>query len=171
MIPFAWGEYLFRPPQGYQLMRDIKFVFVLFISLLWHANAAANTDRLDNLAACAGVVIGNGAIDFFIGDESAFDSAANIAYTAYLSEVFSGQYEQSDLLIADQILGGNLDKVIAAYNSDTFDSELYEEIVGCYRMLSEQLLDGAIIIIENQDTWQDLKETSIATIKRFLRAG
>lgn len=152
-------------------MRKIKFAFLVLVPLFWNLTAVANTNRIDDLAACAGVVIGNGAIDFFMGDEGSFDSAANIAYTAYLSEVFSGKYDQSDLKIADQILGSNLDKVIAAYNSETFDSELYEEIVGCYRNLSEQLLIGAEIIIENQDKWQEIKNTSIDTIKRFLRAG
>lgn len=156
---------------GYEPMRHLKFVFIILLPLFWHSNAAADTDRLDDLAACAGVVIGNGAVDFFLGDEASFDSAANIAYTAYLSEVFSGHYEASDLQIADQILGSNLDKVIAAYNSDTFDSTLYEEVVGCYRMLSEQLLISAETITENQDTWRDIKNTSIETIKRFLRAG
>ena len=152
-------------------MRKIKFVFLIFIPLFWNSTAFANTNRVDDLAACAGIVIGNSAIDFFMGDEESFDSAANIAYTAYLSEIFSSQYEHRDLQIADQILGSNVDKVIAAYNSETFDSELYEEIVGCYRKLSEQLLTRAENIIENQDKWQDIKNTSINTIKRFLRAG
>ena len=152
-------------------MRKIKLLFFILIPLLWNSAATANTNKVDDLAACAGVVIGNGAIDFFMGDEESFDNAANIAYTAYLSEIFSNQYEQSDLQIADQILGSNVDKVIAAYNSETFDSELYEEIVGCYRKLSGQLLTGAEIIIENQDKWQEIKNTSIDTIKRFLRAG
>ena len=139
-------------------MRKTKFLFFILIPLLWNSATSANTNKIDDLAACAGIVIGNGAIDFFIGDEESFDSAANIAYTAYLSEVFSNQYEQSDLLIADQILGSNVDKVIAAYNSETFDSELYEEIVGCYRKLSEQLLASANIINENQDQWREIKK-------------
>ena len=152
-------------------MRKMTFILCILFPLFWQATAKADTNRLDDLAACAGVVIGNGAIDYYMGDEDAFNSAAQIAYTAYLSEVFSGQYQQSDLQIADQILGSNLDKVIAAYNSETFDSALYEELVGCYRKLSEQLLAGATIILENQDDWRDLKNTSIETIKRFLRAG
>ena len=73
--------------------------------------AKAQTEKLDNLAA-AGVVIGNGAVDFYLGDEQSFDVAANIAYSAYLSEVFSGGYQQNDLQVADQILGGNADKII-----------------------------------------------------------
>ena len=64
-------------------MRKIKFVFLIFIPLFWNSTAFANTNRVDDLAACAGIVIGNSAIDFFMGDEESFDSAANIAYTAY----------------------------------------------------------------------------------------
>ena len=63
-------------------MRKIKFVFLIFIPLFWNSTAFANTNRVDDLAACAGIVIGNSAIDFFMGDEESFDSAANIAYTA-----------------------------------------------------------------------------------------
>lgn len=106
-----------------------------------------------------------------MGDEAAFDKAADIAYSAYLSEVFVGQFAQNDIQIADQILASNLDKVIAAYNSDTFDSEMYEEIVGCYRALSIQLLEAAQVIIDNQEAWNEVKSVSIKTIKRVLSAG
>ena len=82
-------------------------------ALVWVPNAMAD-NKIDNIAACAGVVIGNGAIDYFIGDEASFDDASNIAYTAYLSEVFANQYAQTDIQIADQILAGNVDKVIVA---------------------------------------------------------
>ena len=37
--------------------------------LLLSSFASAQTEKLDNLAACAGVVIGNGAVDFYLGDE------------------------------------------------------------------------------------------------------
>ena len=65
-------------------------------------------------------------------------------------QYFTGQAAQNDIQIADQILASNLDKVIAAYNSETFDTEMYEEVVGCYRALSLQLLKAAQVIIDNQ---------------------
>ena len=75
-------------------MRIITSVISIFIALLFLGSfAKAQTEKLDNLAACAGVVIGNGAVDFYLGDEQSFDVAANIAYSAYLSEVFSGGYQ------------------------------------------------------------------------------
>ena len=148
----------------------MPFLILSWFCFCW-APANAETNKLDNTAACAGVVMGNGAIDFFMGDEAAFDGAADIAYSAYLSAVFSGQATQDDIQIADQILASNMDKVIAAYNSETFDTEMYEEIVGCYRALSLQLLKAANVIIDNQAKWSEIKSTSIKTIKRLLSAG
>ena len=153
-------------------MKIIKLsITIFFILSFLNSIAKAQTERLDNLAACAGVVIGNGAVDFYLGDEQSFDVAANIAYSAYLSEVFSRGYQQNDLQVADQILAGNVDKIIGAHNSESFTSDVYEEVVGCYRALAKQLMEGAETIIDNQSKWNDFKNTSIETLKRMLRAG
>ena len=153
------------------MMRSILISAAVLLAITSATLARANTDKLDNIAACAGVVLGNGAVDFYLGDEASFDAAAEVAYSAYLSEVLSGSFSQSDLQIADQILGGNLDKVINAYNSDNFDSEIYEEVVGCYRQLATQILENIDVIDSRKNEWQGLMDTSIQTIKRMLRAG
>ena len=153
-------------------MRKLTSVFTTFLVLLFLSSfVKAQTEKLDNLAACAGVVIGNGAVDFYLGNEQSFDVAANIAYSAYLSEAFSGGYQQNDLQVADQILGGNADKIINAHNTENFTSDVYEEVVGCYRMLARQLMEKAETIINNQSKWNKLKNTSIETLKRVLSAG
>ena len=153
------------------MMRSIFICAAVLLAITSATFARANTDKLDNIAACAGVVLGNGAVDFYLGDEASFDAAAEVAYSAYLSEVLSGSFSQNDLQIADQILGGNLDKVINAYNSDTFDNEVYEEVVGCYRLLATKILEKVDIINKRSDEWQELMNTSVQTIKRMLRAG
>ncbi len=154
-------------------MKIIRSVVITFFLIFFLTSfAKAQTERLDDLAACAGVVLGNGAVDFYLGNEQSFDEAANIAYSAYLSEVFASDgYDQNDLKVADQILGGNLDKIIIAHNNENFTAELYEEVVGCYRSLAKQLLEGATVIINNQSKWKTLKNSSIKTLKRMLRAG
>ena len=69
----------------------------IFLLLFLNSFAKAQTERLDNLAACSGVVLGNGAVDFFSGNEQSFDDAANDCST-YLLEVFAGGgYGQNDL--------------------------------------------------------------------------
>ena len=153
------------------MMRSIFIYAAVLLAITSATLARANTDKLDNIAACAGVVLGNGAVDFYLGDEASFDAAAEVAYSAYLSAVLSGSFSQNDLQIADQILGSNLDKVINAYNSDTFDNEVYEEVVGCYRQLATKILEKVDIINKRSDEWQELMNTSVQSIKRMLRAG
>ncbi len=153
------------------MMRSILISAAVLLAITSTTLARANTDKLDNIAACAGVVLGNGAVDFYLGDEASFDAAAEVAYSAYLSEVLSGKFSKNDIEIADQILGGNLDKIINAYNSDSFDSEVYEEVVGCYRQLGIQILEKIDVIMLSGDEYQDLMDTSVQTLKRMLRAG
>jgi len=52
----------------------------------WRSPASAKTNKLYNIVTCAGVIVGNGAIHFSIGNE-----APEITYSAYLSEVFAGK--------------------------------------------------------------------------------
>ena len=112
-------------------MSEIKSAFTTLLVLLFLSSfAKAQTKKLYNFAACAVVVIKNGAVDFYLDDEQSFDVAANIAYSAYLSEVFLGGYKQNDLLVADQILSGNVDKIINAHNTENFTSDVYEKVVG-----------------------------------------
>ncbi len=153
-------------------MRSILISAAVLLTVTSATLAKADTDKLDNVAACAGVVVGNGAVDFYLGDEASFDAAAKFAYTAYLSELLGGKdHSQSDVEIADQILAGNVDKIINAYNSDSFDNNVYEEVVGCYRQLGTQVLEKIDIIMLNGDEYQEMMNTQIQTIKRMLRAG
>ena len=153
------------------MMRAIVMSTAVVLAINSTTLARANTDKLDNIAACAGVVLGNGAVDFLLGDEASFDAAAKFAYTAYLSEILSGAHTQNNIEIADQILGGNLDKVTSAYNSDSFDNDVYEEVVSCYRQLGIQILEKIDVIMLSGDEYQDLINTSVQTLKRMLRAG
>ena len=153
------------------MMRSIFIGAAVLLTITSATWARANTEKLDNIAACTGVVLGNGAVDFYLGDEASFDAAGEFAYSAYLSELLSGSYAESDVEIADQIMGGNMDKIINAYNSETFDNEVYEEVVGCYRQLGMQILEKIDIIKLNAEEYKELMNTSVQTLKRMLRAG
>ena len=117
-------------------------------------------------------MIGNGSVDFLLGDEASYDAAAEFAYLAYLSELLGGEdHSQDEGEMADQILRNNANKIINAYNNDSFDNEVYEEVVGCYRLLGTQVLERMQTIMMNRDEYQEMIDTSVQTIKRMLRAG
>ena len=153
-------------------MRSILMSAAVVLAITSATLARAATERLDNVAACAGIVIGNGSVDLLLGDEASYDAAAEFAYLAYLSELLGGEdYSQDEGEMADQILRSNANEIINAYNNDSFDNEVYEEVVGCYRHLGTQILERMQTIMMNRDEYQEMIDTSIQTIKRMLRAG
>ena len=153
-------------------MRSILIGAAVLLAITSATVARADTERLDNVAACAGIVIGNGSVDFLLGDEASYDAAAEFAYLAYLAELLGGEdHSQDEGEMADQILRNNANKIINAYNNDSFDNEVYEEVVGCYRLLGTQILERMQTIMMNRDEYQEMIDTSVQTIKRMLRAG
>ena len=146
----------------------------LFISFMIFANLAPNAlanYSIDDVAACAGVIVGNGAVDYMLEDEDSFDHSAQFAYSAYLALILTNSLSQDEIAFADQILGGNVDKVIIAYNNDAFDYDLYEEIIGCYRMLSVVALENAETILEGSGRIQPIIDNQLDNLKRMLSAG
>ncbi len=146
----------------------------LFISFMILANLAPNAlanYSIDDVAACAGVIVGNGAVDYMLEDEDSFDHSAQFAYSAYLALILTNPLSQDEIAFADQILGGNVDKVIIAYNNDAFDYDLYEEIIGCYRMLSVVALENAETILEGSGRIQPIIDNQLDNLKRMLSAG
>ena len=143
------------------------FFAVCFLSFI--PNSEAN--ELDNAAACSGVVLGNASIDFSLGDEASFHEGVSLAITAYLSEVLGSSSAKEDIAIADQILATNTDKIINAANTETFDANVYEEVVKCYRRVAILLLKNQKIIEQNSDKIDLLITQRIKLLKRILSAG
>lgn len=133
--------------------------------------ASSRAEGLDDTAACAGIVIGNGAVDYSNNDEPAFDSAGSIAYAAFLGHIMSGNYSKEDLQLADQILASNVDFVIEAANSGTFSNETYEQVIGCYRALGLLLLEHSDVIAKRAATIKDAEGKAMSRMKRLLNAG
>ena len=126
---------------------------------------------MDQVASCAGVVIGNASVDYILGDKQAFNDALNIAYYSYLPSVMGVtallNSSQEDRQFTETILSSNIDKVIIAYNNDNYDNNLYEEVVGCYRMLGTVLLKPEIQA--DLEMSKDLYDGMIAKTSSKLR--
>ena len=88
-----------------------------------------------------------------------------------MSEVLGSSSAKEDIAIADQILATNTDKIINAANTETFDADVYEEIVKCYRRIASLLLKNRQIIEQNSDKINILITQRIKLLKRILSAG
>ena len=88
-----------------------------------------------------------------------------------MSEVLGNSSANEDIAIADQILATNTDKIINAANTETFDANVYEEVVKCYRRVASLLLKNRKIIEQNSDQIDKLINQRIELLKRILSAG
>ena len=148
----------------------IKLLFFLILNLVINTKIIA-ANELDNVGACAGVVIGNASVDFSLGDQKGFDDGIKLGITAYVSQVFANNYSKSDIAIADKILASNTDKIINAANTQTFDETIFEEVIKCYRMLSILVMKNADTIKINSKKINNIINQRNKLLRRMLSAG
>ena len=150
---------------------NIKFTILFLAVFFISSTPPSKASELDNAAACSGVVLGNASIDYSLGDETSFTEGVRVAIAAYLSEVLGGSPTEEDIKIADQILAANTDKIINAANTETFDANVYEEVVKCYRKVASLLLKNRKIIEKNGNKIASVIAQRVKLLKRILSAG
>ena len=148
----------------------VKLFFFLILNLAINTKILTASE-LDNVGACAGVVIGNASVDFSLGDQKGFDDGIKLGITAYVSQVFANNYSKNDIAIADKILASNTDKIINAANSQTFDETIFEEVIKCYRMLSILVMKNADTIKVNFKKINNIINQRNKLLRRMLSAG
>ena len=148
----------------------LKLIFLLILNLVINTKILT-ANELDNVGACAGVVIGNASVDFSLGDQKGFDDGIKLGITAYVSQVFANNYSKNDIAIADKILASNTDKIINAANTQTFDETIFEEVIKCYRMLSILVMKNADTIKINSKKINNIINQRNKLLRRMLSAG
>ena len=148
----------------------VKLVFFIILNLTFNTKLLT-ANELDNVGACAGVVIGNASVDFSLGDQKGFDDGIKLGITAYVSQVFANNYSKNDIAIADKILASNTDKIINAANTQTFDETIFEEVIKCYRMLSILVMKNADTIKINFKKINNIINQRNKLLRRMLSAG
>ena len=148
----------------------LKLIFFLILNLAINTKILA-ANELDNVGACAGVVIGNASVDFSLGDQKGFDDGIKLGITAYVSQVFANNYSKNDIAIADKILASNTDKIINAANTQTFDETIFEEVIKCYRILSILVMKNADVIKINSKKINNIINQRNKLLRRMLSAG
>ena len=148
----------------------VKLFFFLILNLTINTKILT-ANELDNVGACAGVVIGNASVDFSLGDQKGFDDGIKLGITAYVSQVFANNYSKNDIAIADKILASNTDKIINAANTQTFDETIFEEVIKCYRILSILVMKNADVIKINSKKINNIINQRNKLLRRMLSAG
>ena len=148
-----------------------KITALIAVILTFSFASPSHAASLDDIAACAGTIIGNGAIDFSNGQKEALTEAAEIAYAPYLARVIQERPPRSETALADKILASSIDTIIGKANANTFNTDTYEQVIGCYRLISIETLKRLDTIKANESKIRSLSEKALQRMRRVLSAG
>ncbi len=144
-----------------------KFISIIFlVSFIFSKQSYSN--EFDNISACSGVVMGDGATELRdLQNERNFDDAFELAIKAFYGEGLSKARSNEDVIIAEQLIASNVDKI---YMQAEWTAEVYEEVIRCYRVLGLKVLEKSDIIKENMEMINKYVSKYKARLKRMINA-
>ncbi len=127
------------------------------------------SNEFDNVSACAGVVMGEGATELRdLQNEENFDDAFELAIKAFYGEGLSKKRSEEDIVIAENIIASNVDKI---YMQPEWTAEVYEEVIRCYRILGLKVLEKSNLIKNNINMINQYINKYKSRLKRMINAG
>jgi len=146
----------------------LKFISIIFlVSFTFSKQSYSN--ELDKISACAGVVMGDGAAELRdLQNEKNFDNAFELAIKAFYGEGLSYPRSNEDIVIAENIIASNVDKI---FMQPEWTAEVYEEVIRCYRILGLKVLEKSDLIKNNIDMINQYLNKYKVRLKRMINAG
>ena len=149
------------------LLKSKSILIIFLISFIFSKQSYSN--ELDKISACAGVVMGDGAAELRdLQNEKNFDNAFELAIKAFYGEGLSNPRSNEDIVIAENIIASNVDKI---YMQPEWTAEVYEEVIRCYRILGLKVLEKSDLIKNNIDMINQYLNKYKVRLKRMINAG
>ena len=147
-----------------------KHRFILIIPIIFFIFVKQSySNEFDNVSACAGVVMGEGATELRdLQNEENFDDAFELAIKAFYGEGLSKRRSEEDIVIAENIIASNVDKI---YMQPEWTAEVYEEVIRCYRILGLKVLEKSNLIKKNINMINQYINKYKSRLKRMINAG
>ncbi len=140
----------------------IPIIFFIFIKQSY-------SNEFDNVSACAGVIMGEGATELRdLQNEENFDDAFELAIKAFYGEGLSKKRSEEDIVIAENIIASNVDKI---YMQPEWTAEVYEEVIRCYRILGLKVLEKSNLIKNHINMINQYINKYKSRLKRMINAG
>ena len=127
---------------------------------------------LDDISACAGVVVGDAVVDLTLGvNEEKFDDTFRYAAGLQIAALQSVDFADDEALISDQLFSANMDKMTNTYNAGAYTSDALIEVINCYRILAPMSAKYSTELRATEATLNRLVPERILLIRRMLQAG
>ena len=101
-------------------------------------------------------------------NEENFDDAFELAIKAFYGEGLSKRRSEEDIVIAENIIASNVDKI---YMQPEWTAEVYEEVIRCYRILGLKVLEKSNLIKNNINMINQYINKYKSRLKRMINAG
>ena len=101
-------------------------------------------------------------------NEENFDAAFELAIKAFYGEGLSKRRSEEDIVIAENIIASNVDKI---YMQPEWTAEVYEEVIRCYRILGLKVLEKSNLIKNNINMINQYINKYKSRLKRMINAG
>ena len=148
-------------------LKSKSILIIILISFICSKQSYSN--EFDNISACAGVVMGDGAAELRdLQNEKNFDNAFELAIKAFYGEGLSNPRSNEDIVIAENIIASNVDKI---FMQPEWTAEVYEEVIRCYRILGLKVLEKSDLIKNNIDMINQYLNKYKVRLKRMINAG
>ena len=119
------------------------------LTLLFPINHALASELTD-VAACAGMIIGDSVIIYELnGNADNLEVALEVAYAGYFGYVFGAKPAQQDVLQADTVMQSNIELIYNKYENGTYTNDTFQEVIECYQINSVQLIVHGEAIRDN----------------------
>ena len=119
------------------------------LTLLFPINHALASELTD-VAACAGMIIGDSVIIYELdGNADNLEVALEVAYAGYFGYVFGAKPAQQDVLQADTVMQSNIELIYNKYENGTYTNDTFQEVIECYQINSIQLIVHGEAIRDN----------------------
>ncbi len=152
----------------FKIFLKSKFIIIVFFLVITFTKQSYSNE-FDNISACAGVVIGDGASELRdLENEKNFDDAFELAIKAFYGEGLSESRSNEDIVIAENIIASNVDKI---YMQPEWTAEVYQEVIRCYRVLGLKVLEKSSTIKMNINMINQYLNKYKARLKRMINAG
>ena len=125
----------------------------------------AGGEDLEQVAACAGTVIGQSVVDLYYEDATAFEEGARLALLAYYGSINARDYSEEEIEAADLLLGEQTDRILSAANEDRYDGVMFGEVLDCYRQLALGLYENRAVLDADAQAYEEAVDISIEALR------
>lgn len=150
-------------------MKILK-LFICASLLASFVNAEPLDREITQIAMCSGILKGNSIIDYHSDSITKAEMLETLKFANYLyiEQILIKKPSQALILQYDSLSASNMDRLSTAFNTETFGTSEFEEVIGCYKKFSTLLLNKDNLDSKVKEITNKVSEENLHNIDAVL---